>query len=175
MRLALKLHPESRSRAVTRIDVDVLRPHADELVLRYAVTGEIGALLLPAPAAPVRTDELWKHTCFEVFVRDGEAYAELNFSPSTQWAAYRFSGYRAGMTNAEIGAPRIETQTQPDRYELQAIVTWPGDRAWKLALSGIIEENSGEKSYWALAHPEGKPDFHHADSFAFVLPAAEQT
>jgi len=31
---------------------------------------------------------------------------------------------------------------------------------------GVIEETSGRLSYWALAHPSGKPDFHHADCFA---------
>jgi hypothetical protein len=37
---------------------------------------------------------------------------------------------------------------------------------WRLGLSAIIEEASGRRSYWALAHPPGKPDFHHPDSFA---------
>jgi hypothetical protein len=30
----------------------------------------------------------------------------------------------------------------------------------------VIEDQSGGVSYWALAHPPGKPDFHHADGFA---------
>jgi hypothetical protein len=30
----------------------------------------------------------------------------------------------------------------------------------------VIEDTSGHKSYWALAHPPGKADFHHSDSFA---------
>jgi hypothetical protein len=34
----------------------------------------------------------------------------------------------------------------------------------------VIEETSGGKSYWALAHPPGKPDFHHADGFVYELP-----
>ena len=29
-------------------------------------------------------------------------------------------------------------------------------------------------SYWALAHPPGKPDFHHPDCFALELPAARR-
>jgi hypothetical protein len=41
-----------------------------------------------------------------------------------------------------------------------------------LALSAVIETLDGAKSYWALAHPPGKPDFHHADCFAIELPAA---
>jgi hypothetical protein len=47
---------------------------------------------VPAAVAAARTDELWRHTCFEAFVRTSPApaYYEFNFAPSTQWAAYRF-------------------------------------------------------------------------------------
>jgi hypothetical protein len=40
------------------------------------------------------------------------------------------------------------------------------DRAWRIGLAAAIEETSGHKSYWALAHPPGKADFHHSDCFA---------
>ena len=42
---------------------------------------------------------------------------------------------------------------------------------WRIGLSAVIEERHGRKSYWALAHPPGKPDFHHDDCFAIELPA----
>ena len=40
----------------------------------------------------------------------------------------------------------------------------------KLALSAVIETVDGAKTYWALAHPSDKPDFHHPDSFVLDLP-----
>jgi hypothetical protein len=40
-----------------------------------------------------------------------------------------------------------------------------------MEVSAVIEENSGAKSYWALKHPPGKPDFHHADGFDLTLSA----
>ena len=103
MRLALKLHPDSHCSAVNRIEVDVVRARPASLVLRYFVTGTIGNLRLPGMLTPARADELWRHTCFEAFVRalPSAAYYEFNFSPSTQWAAYQFSGYRQGMTHGE--------------------------------------------------------------------------
>jgi len=135
---------------------------------------------MPTVTAPTRTDGLWRHTCFEAFVRasPGAAYYELNFAPSTQWAAYRFSGYRGGMRVAnEIGAPGFEVETNGEgcglrvSAELDRLPGLPGDGAWRLGLSAVIEETSGRKSYWALAHPPGKPDFHHSDCFALELPA----
>jgi hypothetical protein len=181
MRQALKLHPDSRCSAATRIEVDVARPRLGHLVLHYFVTGKLSDLRMPPVTAPTRTDELWQHTCFEAFVRasPGAGYYEFNFAPSTQWVAYGFEGYRSGMRVArEIGAPRIEVQSTPQSYTLQASLALdslpglPSDAVWRLGLSAVIEETSGRKSYWALAHPPGKADFHHADCFAYELPTA---
>ena len=36
-----------------------------------------------------------------------------------------------------------------------------------------MKDVDGGISYWALAHPPGKPDFHHPDSFALTLPPPE--
>jgi hypothetical protein len=40
------------------------------------------------------------------------------------------------------------------------------DASWRLGLSALIDDTGGARSYWALAHAPGKPDFHHAASFA---------
>jgi hypothetical protein len=178
MRLALRLHSDSRCSAVTQIEVDVARPRPGNLLLRYFLTGKIGDLRIPPLTPPARSDELWQHTCFEAFVRAAQspAYYELNFAPSTQWAAYQFSSYRRGMSVAsEVAAPRIDVQASDASYELQAALELkglPSDAVWRLALSAVIEETSGRKSYWALAHPPGKADFHHSDCFTLDLAAA---
>jgi hypothetical protein len=43
----------------------------------------------------------------------------------------------------------------------------------KLGLSAVIEEKDGTLSYWALAHPPGRADFHDPACFALELPAAD--
>jgi hypothetical protein len=35
----------------------------------------------------------------------------------------------------------------------------------KIALSAVIEDESGRVTYWALKHAPDKPDFHHAAGF----------
>jgi hypothetical protein len=101
----------------------------------------------------------------------GEAYEEFNFAPSTQWAAYRFDGYRRGMRVAnEIAAPRITVQSAPERFTLAATLEFdPGRARCQLGLTAVLEEAGGGVSYWALAHSPGKPDFHHADGFVGEL------
>lgn len=174
MRLTLRRHPETPCDAVTRIEVAVDRPKASRLALRYVVTGMIADVFLPSPAAPTRSDGLWEHSCFEAFLRPtaGSAYLEFNFAPSTQWAAYAFKRYREGRTDAEVEPPLIEAHAQADSYELRAVLNFPTDTPAKLGLSAVIEEMNGRKSYWALAHPPGDPDFHHEDCFALQLPPA---
>src|SRR5262249_3035218 len=154
------------ARAMSAVEVEMGPVSAAQVRLRYVVTGEIARLVLPEVASPERTDELWKHTCFEAFVRREGGYREFNFSPSTEWAAYDFDGYRVGMRNADVLAPRIEGRHGHEHYELFVAFDLPGDAPWRVALTAVLEETDGTKSYWALKHPPGKPDFHHADGFA---------
>jgi hypothetical protein len=179
MRQALKLHPISQCTAVTQIHVDVTRPRPGALVLHYVVTGRMRELRMPPATAPARAGELWRHTCFEAFVRrsPGSAYYEFNFAPSTQWAAYLFDDYRLGMSaTGETSAIRIETRSNAEEFRLQASLEVARLQGFpeegRLGLSAVIEETSGRKSYWALAHPPGKANFHHSACFAVELPRA---
>ncbi len=177
---SLRLHADTPCPPVRGIEAKVTRPAPGLLALRYVVTGAMRELSLPPPAQPVRADGLWRRTCFEAFIRpgSGEAYCEFNFSPSTAWAAYRFDGYRKGMRPAEgVGPPTVEPIVTDTGFELRVLldVTQLADLAladaWRLGLSAVIEDAAGAISYWALAHPPGKADFHHADGFALDLPA----
>src|SRR5690606_6727597 len=136
--------------------------------------------VIAAPAEPPRRrDELWRHTCCELFVRDpaGEGYREYNFAPSGDWAAYRFSGYRAGMVPLDAAAPRIVLEHSPAMLALtvtladQPLAALEGRR---IGIACVLETSSGGRSYWALAHPPGRPDFHHRSAFALAL-AVEHT
>ena len=106
------------------------------------------------------------------FLGEG-SYVEFNFSPSSQWAAYRFERYREGMVELELTSPpEIHLDASEGHFALEATVPNAG-LAGNLALSAVIEETDGTKSYWALAHPPGKPDFHHPACFALTLPPPE--
>jgi len=182
MLATLKRHPDSPCAAVAAIDVEVERSPAGILSLRYTVTGAIGQIAIPELADPSRAHELWKHTCFEVFIRTGgETYCEFNFAPTGRWAAYRFKTRRSGRTDiAEVQAAGIGTRQFGDRYDLRASLDLSGMKdlpagPWSLAITTIIEEVSGNKSYWSVTHATGQPDFHQLDGFVLELPATEQT
>lgn len=172
MRNRLVPHPAFPSTAATTIGVDIVRDGA-KISLLYTVEGDLGLVLWPQPMAPTRADELWKHTCFEAFIQPaGRAgYTELNLSPSGRWATYQFDGYRAGMRDA-AAVPMFAWQSPTLRASVEL-----SDMAavnWRLGLTAVIEAIDGSKSYWALQHPAGPPDFHNADCFVARLPAPDR-
>jgi hypothetical protein len=172
MRAELIRHPDFACGAVRTIAVEVEAASPSALRVRFLIAGDVGELKLPPPAAPERADELWRHTCLEAFAADadGRGYTEFNLAPSTQWAAYRFDGYRRGMRLADVAPPVVELRRAAGRLDLRARLELP-HAASRLGLAAVIEEASGRISYWALRHPAGRPDFHHADGFALELPA----
>ncbi len=175
MRLTLAPHPDTPCDAVRGIAVEVRRA-GTQLDLGFRVEGDIGKIVLPERLGSMsRADELWKHTCFEAFVAAGRGYGEINLSPSNQWAAYSFDGYRSGMAQTEGFEPSFTEDNRSDHaYDLIAeldLTDLPPDEDWSVGLSAVIELIDGRRCFWALRHAPGKPDFHHADAFALSLPA----
>ena len=166
----LDRHPASRATALTQVTIAVER-EADLIAVRFVARGDLTRLLLPAPICAGRAEDLWKTTCFEVFVEELDGYREYNLSPSGQWAAYRFEGYRKGRSDIE-GDPvgPISVRTSDDGLILEAAIRLPGRKASTvLGLSVVEQDINGDTSYWALAHADGDPDFHSAVAFDLIL------
>jgi hypothetical protein len=170
-------HPGSAPFGVVRrIDVEISTASDGSLRLRYFLDGDVSRIVVPPPVASAAADGLWQHTCFEAFIagQASTAYCEFNFSPSTQWAVYGFTGYREGMAPLEHAMPpTVAVSITADRIALEAIVpretmlALPGESRLRLGLAAVVERTDGGISHWALAHPGDRPDFH--DPAGFVL------
>ena len=168
MHATLIPHPTTADGPVHTVTVQMERV-GDGLWLRFTAEGDVDRIAWPDSAAPGRADDLWRHTCFEAFVRVGAGYREYNLSPSGAWASYAFDGYRSGMVAVAEEATVAGLDGASDMAALEGTIQLPPE-AGLLALSAIIEDTDGNISYWALAHPSDKPDFHHPDSFVLELP-----
>ena len=163
---------------VRGIDARVQLGETGIILFQYVLRAEISSLRI-APAQPAeRADGLWRHTCFEAFLMAPGAvgYYELNFAPSRQWAVCRFDAYREGMSATRLGAPpEISVRRCDDRLELDAavslrdLIALQGAPRLQIALSAVVETESGTLSYWALKHAPGKPDFHNPVCFVLEL------
>lgn len=181
MRRSLVGHPGNPARAVRAVSVDVEHSPASGFALRFMVEGEIDRILLPRgegalAVADRGTDGLWQSSCFELFLADEghPRYTEFNYAPDGRWACYHFDDYRTLLAPDDMLAPRaMSAEREAAHYAFRVEPgILPAERT-KLALSAVIEETDGTKSYWALCHPPGKPDFHHPDCFALALGAPD--
>jgi hypothetical protein len=170
----LTAHPSTPNEDVRSLEVQLRAKEPDILLFQYLLVADMGRVRVPLPGAGERAEDLWKHTCFEAFIAPADAlgYHEFNFSPSLDWAIYRFSAYREGMSPAEIGgAPKISVRRDNAELELQSAVRvghvaeLRDARRLRIALAAVIEDDNGGLSYWGLRHPPGKPDFHHSHGF----------
>jgi hypothetical protein len=155
-----------------------ITPDGDWLGLRWRIEGA-HKLVVPPFAGKGRADGLWQTTCFELFLQvPGESgYTELNLSPSERWNAYDFATYREGMSERLF--PREPACTMRKGEELaifdaavpaSALPSAP----WRFNMTAVIEEEGSVKSFWALAHAAGQPDFHDPACFTGELAAANR-
>jgi len=168
-------HPKSQPGIALEMESGARRL-GDRLAVSFLLFGDMGKAIVPQPAKATRRDGLWKSTCFEVFVRRqaADAYLEYNFSPSGDWAAYGFDDYRANMRELTCNKPSINVDASPGHLQLSAEFDIPVnyDSPLRIGLSAVIEDASGNSSYWALKHSTGTPDFHRRNCFVWRIPAA---
>ena len=161
-------HPDTPAGAIHTVEAELART-AEGAVATFRAIGDLSRLILPAGAAPGRADDLWRTTCFELFVGgEGEAYREFNFSPSTLWAAYAFDRYRHRLGNAEARVD-IQCARDPKTFTLTAHIGGAFANPARVGLSAVIEESDRRIRYWATAFAPGKPDFHTEATRALLL------
>jgi hypothetical protein len=167
-------HPNDAAQIAVRAIVARVELASATARFEYDLAGDVGTLAIPRRATSRPADRLWEHTCFEAFIApaSGSAYYELNFSPSTEWAAYAFDGYRLRMRPLALAQhPVIAVAEAPDGLRVTASVEigalaaapWP----WRVGLAAVVEDRAGTRAHYALEHPREKPDFH--DAAAFVV------
>jgi hypothetical protein len=144
------------------------------LNLRYCMTGDLSAVLIPEGKVGERCDRLWEHTCFEFFFGSPgkKHYWEVNLSPSGDWNCYGLTDYREGLIAEEKvrGLPfsvlRAEQTLQIElTFDLKALV--PG--AVELSVTAVVERFDGVVGYWAIEHAGLEADFHRRDSFVVQM------
>jgi hypothetical protein len=179
--ITLACHPDTPSEAAHAVAAQIRRTQGGTLALTYLIDGDLARMKIPAHASARIGEQLWRHTCCEIFIacQGQAAYHEFNFAPSGAWTAYAFTRYREGgplPAAAELPpVTGVTARKATSRLELAASIRL--DRLsplharakLSLAVSTVIEDRDGALSYWAITHPPGRPDFHHPDAFALEL------
>lgn len=172
--IILRCHPDHPVEGVASVAVSIFR-EAGGVALVFDLRGQPDELAIPDNTGGVRRDELWKHTCFELFLKDDSAaaYTELNFSPNGDWAAYRFERYRQERTDLDCIAPQVTSRVEDTGLVVSVHMPLDGldvgTGQVRLGPAAIVVAKNGARSYWALYHPEDKPDFHLTENFKIIL------
>ena len=148
-----------------------------ELHICYTLSGPLDRLMIPLTAQfPERRDNLWEESCFELFFAEpgSEAYWEVNLAPSGHWNVYNFDCYRQGMQMEDnVSSIPCSFVRRPQTFILEAVLDLGclrlTEKHLQVNVSGVFLSKSNKQSYWALAHPCGKPDFHDRKGFILTL------
>jgi hypothetical protein len=172
----LKPFPGEAPRFPLQITGAIAR-HGHILRLRYELRGDLARVALPDPAdRPARCDGLWQETCFEFFLapENSPQYWEFNLSPAGHWNVYGFEDYRRDM-HQELALATLPFAVAKDPASLLLTLEFdvsgfiPSALPWDIAIAAVIKAQDGTLTYWALAHPGPRPDFHRRDSFIIAL------
>lgn len=166
----LMLHRDCSNGPIRAVTADIrATPHGCDAEFRFE--GAIDRIVLPEPRPSVRTDDLWKTTCFEIFWQPigGTYYREFNLSPSGRWAAYDFDAFREGMRDAPVDAISVACSHTDRELVLKASIASELPAPAQVALNAIVEHPDGELQFWALAFPPGKAEFHSEACRQIVL------
>ena len=174
--MELKAFGKDKETSKFTLDATIQRQR-NKIEITYAVHGGIQALALPSSFARLdsdgfRKDLIWHHTCFEVFlgISGSPEYYEFNFGPNGDWALYHFDRIREGMKNSDaFQAPRLNCVAEANRLlltaELISVAPALVGGSFDANLTAILELKSGRKLYWALEHPDSRPNFHHPTGY----------
>ncbi len=155
-----------------------IRCRGGALELCLHLGGDLASVVLPESSSrPERRDDLWRSTCFELFLAaEGQpVYREVNLSPAGHWNVYRFCSYRRGMeTEPSLRVLPFAFRSVPGALELE--LAWPlpvdlrsSPSALEAGVCAVIEQHQGQLSYWAVTHPGTEADFHRRDALVLRL------
>ncbi|WP_435417625.1 hypothetical protein WAB17_12245 [Parerythrobacter aurantius] len=166
----LVLHPDCTPGPIKRVSATILAT-SQGCRADFRFEGDITAIKVPEPAQSLRTDYLWKTTCFEIFWQPaGDTYyREFNLSPSSRWACYDFDDFRLNSRDAPVGAIAIALSANNHELHLAADIASELPLPAAVALNAIVEDRHGNIQFWALAFEDGKPEFHSTVCRALTL------
>jgi hypothetical protein len=152
-----------------------------QLAIVYLLSGELEKVAIAPPHLEgTRRDRLWEQTCFEFFLTDSSKptadtpYWEFNLSPSKDWNVFVLDGYRQGLREESTVSYLpfdIERQEESLRLRLTMDVSPLArtNQPLQFGVSAVILLETGQQTFWAIAHPGPAADFHHHQSFVLSL------
>ena len=139
---------------------------AKSLTLKFLLHGAFSNYLFPTNKTSTRTNELWRATCFELFLKNPNAkeYWELNIAPSGAWNFYRFSDYKKDMQEeSRVLRSKVVFKKERDEVEVNVKIDFTEklfDENVEFNLALILLDVEERRHFFTLNPKESMPDFH---------------
>ena len=151
----------------------ILTLSSNKIYLHFRISGALKNYQFPQKDILKRANELWKATCFELFLANSkiQSYYEINISSMLHWNVYSLKKYRAEPKEFIIfSKPFIEIREGDQSYkidfELECKELYLAEfDQYNLAVILLNMENKRE--FWTLNPVGESPDFHNRDGFIF--------
>lgn len=173
----LKPFKASSQTSKIKIHAEAFKDKGD-LCVTFLVEDPSHVVLWGNAEKAIRTHELWKTTCFELFlsVEGSDEYWELNLSPHGAWNLYHFDSYRNTVEPRQedkVSKINFQKSDEVSQKKIEARIPIQGlgllSKTLEVSITSVIEFKDKEKAYFALKHVTDKPDFHQRDSFICSL------
>jgi len=138
----------------------------------FEITGDISNYIFNHPSRQTRKNELWKETCFELFLahKNSSEYYEANISPSTEWNFYNFSDYKTDMKEKkDIYAPLISSVKMVDKYSISFEFEFNAIRSnLSFNLCVILLDKEGIRDFYSIHRKKENVDFHDREYWSLL-------
>ena len=114
-----------------------------------------------------RMNELWKETCFEIFLseKNNDDYFEVNLTHQGNWNIYHFDNYRSPQPPEETNQIELSSLVWDGHCLSGQLKTKIDLRELDFSATAVIKTKKNETVYLAAHHAGAKPDFHLRNSF----------
>lgn len=162
----------------------ILTPYSDALIdkieseltienkylqISFSIKGILSEYFFPSKVEQKRVNELWKSTCFELFLANSktEAYYELNFSSSLAWNFYCLSGYRNELEEVQnVSTSKIEVFKSADEFKIVLEIKIDKLNEFDICnIACVLLNKKNERIFYSVYHHLDKADFHNRQNF----------
>ncbi|MEZ4872287.1 MAG: hypothetical protein R2827_08590 [Bdellovibrionales bacterium] len=164
--IKLELHPFNQILGKnSQLFVELRFLSSGRLEFTYELTTPMKVIFPDSEEETRSKEDLWKTTCFELFLGWGKKYLEINIAPDGIYDIFEFDSYRQKTSQPQSLIQNIVSRSfyiGQTVYcfgvaQLQEGITLT--QFDKVHPTMVVESKTG-MHYWATKHPSSEPDFH---------------
>jgi len=164
----LKNHDQKQEKSRIKVEASI-EIKEKEIIVTYEIRGELKNYIFNKAENKKRANELWRATCFELFIapENSSNYWEFNISPTKAWNFYAFDSYKKSMREELLpSSPHIEIREEEMLYRCACSLSFRlKEKYYQFNLAVILLDNKDIRHFYTIYRKKGVADFHNRAYF----------